>query len=76
MPRPVVKVLRFFGGEADPNASAVGQSKDCENWGVPQNLGLHWDTGKPNGNYYLGFRVKGLGFMVSQKLRVLFWGSL
>ena len=22
-------------------------------------LGLHWDNGKENGNYYLGFRVQG-----------------
>ena len=24
-------------------------------------LGLYWDNGKQNGNYYFGFRVEGLG---------------
>ena len=23
---------------------------------------MYWDKGKENGNYYLGFRVQGLGF--------------
>ena len=27
-------------------------------------LGLYWDNGKENGNYYLGFRICGLGFGV------------
>ena len=35
-------------------------------WGnIRVTLGLYWDNGKQNGNYYirfLGFRVLGLGF--------------
>ena len=35
-------------------------------WKQPQYIGyilpLYWDNGKLNGNYYLGFRVSGLGF--------------
>ena len=27
-------------------------------------LGLYGDNGKENGNYYVGFRVSGLGFRV------------
>ena len=27
--------------------------------------GIYWDNGKENGNYYLGFRIYGLGFCVS-----------
>ena len=30
-------------------------------------LGLYWDNGKENGNYYLGLRLKGSGFRVTPK---------
>ena len=30
-------------------------------------LGLYWDTGKENGNYYFGFREQGLGVVVPLK---------
>ena len=33
-------------------------------WGY---LGLFRDNGKENGNYYLGFRVEGLGFGDNRK---------
>ena len=29
-------------------------------WGI---LRIYWDNGKENGNYYLGFRVGGLGVL-------------
>ena len=39
-------------------------------WGyVGVILGLHWDNGKYNGNYYhLGLRVWGLGFRLGAAL--------
>ena len=39
-----------------PASGARGQEPSCR--------GLDWDTGKENGNYYLGFRVYALAFRV------------
>ena len=36
----------------------------CERVKVGVILGLYWENGKENGSYYLGFWVKGLGFIV------------
>ena len=38
-----------------------GAKTFCTHWdNIRARLGLHWENGKDNGNYYVGFRVQGL----------------